>query len=40
MAAGSPMVMPMPTAEPCWATMVGLLQRWMARATRPPLFPG
>lgn len=36
-AAGSTMVMPTPTAEPCIAAMVGLRHLWMARATRPPL---
>lgn len=38
MTAGRVMVMPTPTAEPCIAAMVGLLQRWIARATRPPLY--
>jgi hypothetical protein len=35
---GSVIVIPMPTAAPWIAPMVGLRQCWMARATRPPLF--
>jgi hypothetical protein len=31
------MVIPTPTAEPCIAAIVGLRQRWIASATRPPL---
>jgi hypothetical protein len=34
---GSVMVMPIPTAEPCKAPMVGLRQWKMLRVTRPPL---
>lgn len=37
MAAGSVIVMPTPTAEPCIAAIVGFWHRWMAMATRPPL---
>lgn len=37
-AAGRVIVIPTPTAEPCIAAMVGLRQRWIARAMRPPLF--
>ena len=37
MAQGSVMVMPIPTAEPLRAAMVGLRHCWISRATRPPL---
>ena len=37
MAQGRVRVIPMPTAEPLRAQIVGFGERWMAREARPPL---